>query len=81
MIEQEIYEMFITFPRESKDLNILDVRRSGRSSDGEVYEMILKLMKDKVLVELYWLVERNVLYQEYVVIVDPKNLEWMGDAN
>jgi hypothetical protein len=26
-------------------------------------------------------VENNVLYQEFKVVVDPSNLDWMGDDN
>jgi hypothetical protein len=28
---------------------------------------------------LYWLVEHNILYKEYGVTIDPRNLDWMGD--
>jgi hypothetical protein len=28
---------------------------------------------------LYWRVEHNVLYKEYGVTIDPRNLDWMGD--
>jgi hypothetical protein len=31
------------------------------------------------LAALYWLVEHNVLYQEYKVIIDPSNLDLMSD--
>jgi hypothetical protein len=34
-----------------------------------------------VLAALYWLVKHNVLYQEYEVVIDPSNLDWMGDEN
>jgi hypothetical protein len=34
-----------------------------------------------VLAALYWLVKYNVLYQEYEVVIDPSNLDWMGDEN
>lgn len=78
-VEQKISELFLTLPRKPGDLNILHVRRSGRSSDHEVYEKIFKVRKDKVLAALYWLVKHNVLYQEYNVQIDPSNLDWMGD--
>ena len=70
-VEQKISELFLTLPRKPGDLNILHVRRSGRSSDHEVYEKIFKVRKDKVLAALYWLVKHNVLYQEYNVQIDP----------
>jgi hypothetical protein len=59
----------------------LNVRRSDRSSDHEVYEKIFKVRKDKLLAALYWLVKHNVLYQEYDDVIDPSNLDWMGDEN
>jgi hypothetical protein len=55
----------------------LNVRRSCRSSDHEVYEEIFKVRKDKVLAALYW----QVKYQEYDVLIDPSNIDWMGDEN
>jgi hypothetical protein len=55
------------------------VIRSGRSSDQEVYERFFKVRRQKVLAALYWLVEHNLLYKEYGVTIDPRNLEWMGD--
>jgi hypothetical protein len=80
-IEQKISELFTTLPRKPGDLDLLNVRRSGRSSDHEVYEKIFKVWKDTVLVALYWLVKPNVLYQYYEVVIDPSNLDWMGDEN
>jgi hypothetical protein len=47
-VEQKITELFTTLPRKPADLNILNVRRSGRLSDHEVYEKIFKVLKDKV---------------------------------
>jgi hypothetical protein len=55
------------------------VRRSGRSSDQEVSENIFKVRKKKVFTALYWFVEHNILYQQFKVIIDPSNLDWMGD--
>jgi hypothetical protein len=78
-IEQKISELFTTLPSKPGDLNLLNVRRSGRSSDNEVYEMIFKVRKVKVLAALYWLVKYNVLYQVYEVLIEPSNLDWMGD--
>jgi hypothetical protein len=80
-VEQKISELFMTLPRKPGDLNLLNVRRSGRSSENEVYERVFKVRKDKVLAALYWLVKHNVLYQEYLVVIDPSNLDWMGDEN
>jgi hypothetical protein len=80
-VEQKLSELFTTFPRKPGDLNLLNVRRSGKSSDNEVYERVFKVWKDKVLAALYWLVKHNVLYQEYEVVIDPSNLYWMGDEN
>jgi hypothetical protein len=56
-------------------------RRCGRFSDQEVYEKVFKIRRKKVLAALYWLVEHNVLYQEFNVVIDPSNLNWMGDDN
>jgi hypothetical protein len=70
-IEQKIYQLLTTLQRKPGDLNFLNVRRSGRSSDHEVYRNIFKVRKDKVLAALYWLVKHNVLYQEYDVVIDP----------
>jgi hypothetical protein len=80
-VEQEISELFTTLQRKSGDLNILNVRRLGRSLDNEVYDGVFKVRKYKVLEALYWLVKHNVLYQEYEVVIDPSNLDWMGDEN
>jgi hypothetical protein len=80
-VEQKISELFTTLPRKPGDLNILNVRRLGRSSDNEVYERVFKVRKDKMLAALYLLVKYNVLYQEYEVVIDPSNLDWMGDEN
>jgi hypothetical protein len=79
--EQKISELFTTLPRKPGDLNLLNVRRSGRSSDNEVYERVFKVRKDKLFAALYCLVKHNVLYQEYEVVIDPSNLDWMGDEN
>jgi hypothetical protein len=70
-VEQKISELFTTLPRKPGDLNILNVKRSGRSSDNEVYERVFKVRKYKVLAALYLLVKHNVLYQEYEVVIDP----------
>jgi hypothetical protein len=70
-VEQKISELFTTFPRKPCDLNLFNVRRSGRSSDNEVYERVFKVRKEKVLEALYWLVKYNALYQEYEVVIDP----------
>jgi hypothetical protein len=40
-VEHKISELFTAFPRKPGDLNLLNVRRSGRSSDNEVYERAL----------------------------------------
>jgi hypothetical protein len=61
-VEQKISELFTTLPRKPGDLNLLNVRRAGRSSYNEVYERVFKVRKDKVLAALYWLVKYNVLY-------------------
>jgi hypothetical protein len=34
-----------------------------------------------VLSALYWLVKHNILYQEYDVVIDTSNLDWMGGEN
>jgi hypothetical protein len=75
--EQKISELFTTPPRKPGDLNVLNVRRSGRSSDHEVYKNIFKVRKDKALTALYWLVKHNILYQEYDAVIDPSNIDWM----
>jgi hypothetical protein len=65
-VEQKIAELFSTLPRKPGDLNllnVLNVRRSGRSSENEVYDRVFKVRKDKLLAALYWLVKYNVLYQ------------------
>jgi hypothetical protein len=80
-VEQKISELFTTLHRKPGDINILNVRRLGRSSDNEMYERVFKVRKDKVLAALYWLVKYNVLYQEYEVLIDTSNLDWMGDEN
>jgi hypothetical protein len=49
--------------KKAGDLNFLNVRRSGISSDHEVYGKIVKVRKYKVLAALYRLVKHNVLYQ------------------
>jgi hypothetical protein len=70
-VEQNISELFTTLPRKPDDLNLFNVRRSGRSSDNEVSERVFKAQKYKVLAALYLLVKYNVLYQEYEVVIDP----------
>jgi hypothetical protein len=80
-VEQKISELFSTLPRKPGDINLLNVRRSGRSSDNEVYDRVFKVLKDKVVAALYWFVKHNVLYQECEVVIDPSNLDWMGDEN
>jgi hypothetical protein len=62
-VEHKISELFTTLPRKPCDLNLLNVRRLGRSSDNEVYERIFKVRKDKMLSTLHWLVKYNILYQ------------------
>jgi hypothetical protein len=79
-VEQKISELCTTLPRKPDDLNLLNVRRSGRSSYIEVYERVFKVRKDKVLVALYCLVKYNILYQEYEVVIDPSNLD-LSDEN
>jgi hypothetical protein len=79
-VEQDILKLFLILPRDPTYLNILNIRRSGRSSDQEVYQNIFKVWKQKVLAALYFLfVGHNVLYQYYKVIIDPSNLDWIGD--
>jgi hypothetical protein len=56
-VEQKILELFTTVPRKPGDLNLLNVRRSGRYSDNEVSERVFKVRKDKVLAAIYWLVK------------------------
>jgi hypothetical protein len=80
-VEQKISELFTTLPRKPGDLNLLNVRRLERSSDNEFYERVFKVRKDKVLAALYLLVKHNVLYQEYEAVIDPSNIDWMGDEN
>jgi hypothetical protein len=80
-VEQKISELFTTLSRKPGHLNLLNVRRSGRSSGNEVYERVFKVQKDKLLAALYWLVKHIVLYHKYVVVIDPSNLDWMGDEN
>jgi hypothetical protein len=74
-VEQKISELFTILPRKPVDLNVLNVCRSGRSSDHEVYEKIFKVRKDKVLSTFYWLVKHIVFYQEYDAVIDPSNLD------
>jgi hypothetical protein len=80
-VEQKISELFTTLPRKPGDLNLLDIMRLGRSSDNEVYDRVFKVQKYKVLAALYWLVKHNVFYQEYEVVIDPSNLDWLGNEN
>jgi hypothetical protein len=47
-VEQIKKEFFTTRPRKPGDLNLFNVRRSGRSSDNEVYERVLKVLKDTI---------------------------------
>jgi hypothetical protein len=77
--EQKISELFLLLPRKPGDFDFLNVIRSGRYSDQEVYERVFKVRRQKALSALYWLVEHNVLYKEYGVTIDPSNLDWMGD--
>jgi hypothetical protein len=42
-VEQEISDLFTTLPMKPGDLYLLNVSRSGRSSDNEVYERVLKV--------------------------------------
>jgi hypothetical protein len=76
-VEQEILRIFLILPRDPKYLNIMNVRRSGRSSDQEVCEKMFKVWRYEVLAALYWLLEHNLLYQyqEYKVIIDLSNLD------
>jgi hypothetical protein len=76
-VEQKKSELFLVLPRKPGDLDFLNVIRSGRSSDQEVYESIFKVRRQKVLDALYCLVEHNVLYKEYGVTIDPINLDFM----
>jgi hypothetical protein len=78
-VERNISELFLVLPRKPGDLDFLNVIRSGRSSDQEVYERVFKVRRQKVLAALYWLVEHNVIYKEYGVTIDPSNLDWMLD--
>jgi hypothetical protein len=78
-VEQKISELFLVLPRKPGDLDFLNVIRSGRSSNQEVYERVFKVRRQKVLAALYWLVEHNVLYKEYGVTIDPSNMDCMGD--
>jgi hypothetical protein len=80
-VEQKISELFTNLPRKPGDLKLLNVRRSGRSSDTEVYERVSKVRKDKVLVALYWFMKYKLFYQYYEVVIDPSNLDLMGDEN
>jgi hypothetical protein len=80
-VEHKISELFTTLSRKPGDLNLLNVRRWDRSSDHKVYKKIFKVRTDKVLLTLYWLVKHNIVYQEYNVVIDPSNIDWMGDEN
>jgi hypothetical protein len=73
-VDQKISELFLALPRKPGDLDFLNVLRSGRSSDQEVYARVFKVRRQKVIAALYWLVEHNVLYKEYGVTIDPSNL-------
>jgi hypothetical protein len=55
-VEHNIYELFTTISRKFVDLNLLDVRRSGRSLDREVYKKISKVQKDNDISALCWIV-------------------------
>jgi hypothetical protein len=44
-VEHKISELFTTLPRKPGDLNLLNVSWPGRSSDNEVYERVLKVIK------------------------------------
>jgi hypothetical protein len=60
--EQDISTLFRILPIDPKYVIILNVRRSGRSSDQEVYENIPKVLcKQNVLAALCWLMEHNIL--------------------
>jgi hypothetical protein len=72
-------QSFFSTTKISKRPRFFCVRWSGRSSDQEVYENNLQVRRKKVLAALYWLVEHNVMYQEFKVIIDPSHLNWMGD--
>jgi hypothetical protein len=62
-VEQQIANILLVLPRHPSDLDFFSVRRSGGSSDQEVYEKIFKVQRKKVVAALYWLVEHNVMYQ------------------
>jgi hypothetical protein len=42
---------------------------------------VFKARKYKVMAAIYWLVKHNVLYQEYDVVIDPSNLDFMREEN
>jgi hypothetical protein len=61
-VEQEIPTLFRILSIDPKYIIILNVRRSGRSSDQEVYEKIPKVLrKQNILADLCWLMEHKVL--------------------
>jgi hypothetical protein len=51
-VEQNISELFLVLPRKPGDLDVLNVIRSGRSSDQEVYERVFKVGRQKFLAAL-----------------------------
>jgi hypothetical protein len=79
IVEKNIAKRFIILPRDPGDLSIFSVRWSGRSSNQEFYENVSRVRRKKVLADLYWLMEHNVLYQESTVVVDPSNLDCICD--
>jgi hypothetical protein len=48
-VEQKISELFLVLPRKPGDLDFLNVIRSGRSTDKEVYERVFKVRRQKVI--------------------------------
>jgi hypothetical protein len=54
-VEQEILTLFRILPIDPKYIIILNMTRSGRSSDQEVYEKIPKVLhKQNILLALHW---------------------------
>ena len=76
-LEQDLSEIAMVLPRLPDTINVIKILRKGVTKDQDTYQKMFKVRRSKVINALKWLVKYNVLYRQYNVHVNEKNLDWM----
>lgn len=80
---QNINEVATKLPRLPENVKAIKMVRTFTGSDGQISTKTYMVNKDRVMRALWWLVRHHrdykAAYENGELVIDPSNLDWLGD--